>query len=121
MEGVATVVAGGESASAARAATQAGLRAGGVLERVFQTPQGPVQVYAEVTAEGSTAVVKNLAIYPADSEGAIKAGYTATRQGLRAIQAELKEAGFTQMRVENAYRIGGINPGRFTTFTVPLK
>jgi hypothetical protein len=28
-------------------------------------------VYAEITAEGSTAVVKNLAIYPADSEGAI--------------------------------------------------
>jgi hypothetical protein len=80
-----------------------------------------VQVYCEVTAEGSTAVVKNLAIYPASSEGALNVGYTQMRQGLRAIEGELKEAGFTEMRVENAYRVSGANPGRTTTFTVKLK
>jgi RHS repeat-associated protein len=111
----------GAGGAVGQTAGQLGLRAGGTIERIFQTSAGPVQVYCEVTAEGGTAVVKDLAIFPANSEGALNVGYTQMRQGLGAIQGELKDAGFTEMRVENAYRISGANPGRSTTFTVRLK
>jgi hypothetical protein len=57
----------------------------------------------------------------ANSKGTLNVGYTEMRQGLKALQGELKEAGFTEMRVENAYRVSGISPGRSTTFTVKLK
>ncbi|MFZ0993849.1 MAG: RHS repeat-associated core domain-containing protein [Candidatus Sulfotelmatobacter sp.] len=108
--------AGGEAAG------QLGVRAGGVIERVFQTPSGPVQVYCKITAEGDTAVVKELAIYPANSEGALNVGTMQMRQGLRAIQGELKEAGFTEMRIEPQYRVGGANAGGYTpSMTVKLR
>jgi RHS repeat-associated protein len=119
--GGAKTVAEETAVAAVETTAQAALRTGGVIERVFQTSAGPVQVYCEVTAEGTTAVVKDLAIFPANSEGAVNAGYTQIRQGLRAIQGELKQAGFSKMRVENAYRLGGANPGRTTTFTVTLR
>jgi hypothetical protein len=119
--GGAKTVAEETAVAAVETTAQAALRTGGVTERVFQTSAGPVQVYCEVTAEGTTAVVKDLAIFPANSEGAVNAGYTQIRQGLRAIQGELKQAGFSKMRVENAYRLGGANPGRTTTFTVTLR
>jgi RHS repeat-associated protein len=116
--------AGGTAAGEAggQAAGQLGVRAGGVIERVFQTPSGPVQVYAKITAEGDTAVVKELAIYPANSEGALNVGTMQMRQGLRAIQGELKEAGFTEMRIEPQYRVGGANAGGYTpSMTVKLR
>jgi RHS repeat-associated protein len=113
--------AGAARGAAGETAAQAAVRTAGVIDRVFQTSVGPVRVYCEVTVEGTTAVVRDLAIYPADSEGALNVGYTQMRQGLRVIQGDLKEAGFTDMRVENAYRVGGATPGRTTTFTVKLK
>jgi hypothetical protein len=85
-----------------------------VIERVFQTSSGPVKVFAKVEAEGSTAVIKELAIYPAESNTAISAGFTQTRQGIKAVLNELKEAGFTDFRMEPQYRIGGANAGGFT-------
>lgn len=54
----------------------------GIFDRVIQTSAGPVRVYAEVTAEGTTAMVKDLAIYPADSESSVNVGYTELRAGL---------------------------------------
>jgi hypothetical protein len=78
-------------------------------------------VTAEITAEGSTAVVKDLLIYPAESGKDLSVGYTQMRQGIRALADELKASGYTEMRVQEAYRTGGINPGRTTTFTVKLR
>ena len=100
--------------STASQVAQATLRTGGVIERVFQTSAGPVQVLAKVEAEGSTAVIKELAIYPAESNTAVSAGFTQTRQGIKAVLNELKEAGFTDFRMEPQYRIGGANAGGFT-------
>jgi len=71
-------------------------------------------------AEGQTAVVKNVLIYPAESEGAVQAGTTAMRQGLKGILSDLKAQGFTQARIE-AYRVSGAVPGRTMNLTVTLK
>ena len=79
---------------------------GGIIERVVQTSAGPVQVYARVEMEGSRAIIKELAVYPAESGSAINPGYTQTRQGFRAVLSELKEAGFTEYRIEPQYRVG---------------
>jgi hypothetical protein len=104
--------AGGTAAG--QTAGQLGVRGGGVIERVFQTSAGPVQVYAKVEAEGTTAVIKELAVYPAESNTAVSAGFTQTRQGLKAVLNELKESGFTDFRMEPQYRIGGANAGGYT-------
>jgi RHS repeat-associated protein len=97
------------------------LRIGGVIDQVIQTSAGPVRVYCDVTVEGTTAVVKDLLIYPADSTGSLDVGYSQMRQGIRALQQDLKAQGFDSMRVEDAYRISGANPGRSTTFTTKLR
>lgn len=108
--------AGGTAAGEATGQTtgQLGVRAGGVIERVFQTSAGPIQVYAKVEAEGTTAVIKEVAVYPAESNTAVSAGFTQTRQGLKAILNELKESGFTDFRMEPQYRVGGVNAGGYT-------
>jgi RHS repeat-associated protein len=100
--------------TAGEAAGQLGVRAGGIIERVFQTPSGPVQVYCKIVAEGDTAVVKELAIYPAESNTAINVGTVEMKQGLSAIKGELREAGFTEVRIEPQYRVGGANAGGYT-------
>jgi RHS repeat-associated protein len=110
--------AGGTAAG--EAAGQLGVRAGGVIDRVFQTSSGPVRVYAEVVAEGQTAVIKDVAIYPAASETGLQVGYTQMRQGLNGVLSDLKAQGFTQARIE-AYRVSGAVPGRTMNLTVTLK
>jgi hypothetical protein len=98
-------------------AAQAALRTGGVIERVFQTLSGPVQVFAKVEAEGSTAVIKELAIYPAESNTAVSAGFTQTRQGIKAVLNELKEAGLPIFVWSLNTGIGGANAGDFTALS----
>jgi hypothetical protein len=106
--------------AAGEAAGQLGVRAGGIIDRVFQTSSGPVRVYAEVVAEGQTAVIKDVAIYPAASETGLQVGYTQMRQGLNGVLSDLKAQGFTQARIE-AYRVSGAVPGRTMNLTVTLK
>jgi RHS repeat-associated protein len=109
-EGAGTVV--GEAS--AQTAGQLAVRSGGVIERIFQTSAGPVQVFAKVEAEGSTAVIKELAIFPAESNTALRVGFAQTRQGIKLVLKELKEAGFTDFRMEPQYRLGGANKGGYT-------
>jgi RHS repeat-associated protein len=123
IRGIAEGLFGGGARTAAEEATvatvestvQTALRTGGgVIDRVVQTAAGPVRVYAKVTAEGSTAVIKELAVYPTESGTAINVGYTGTRQVFKAVLSDLKEAGFTDFRMEPQYRVGGANAGGFT-------
>jgi hypothetical protein len=109
---------------AGEATGQLGARAGGIIDRITPTSAGPVRVYAEVVAEGETAVVKEVAVYPAASEGGLQVGYTQMRQGLNGILSDLKAQGFTQARIE-AYRSAqsGVaqGTGRMMNLTVTLE
>jgi RHS repeat-associated protein len=115
--------AGAAGTAAGEAAGQLGALAGGTIERIFQTSAGPVHVLVEVTAEGQTAVV-DMAVYPAAQKGALEVGQTAMRQIFNQLGAELKEQGFTAVRVAT-WRSGesGVaeGAGRFVNLTVKLK
>jgi hypothetical protein len=91
-------------AAAARAALQA---SGGVIDRIVQTSAGPVRIFARVEAEGETAVIKELAVYPTESAAPVGVGYTGMRQGFRQVLGDLKEAGYSDFRMEPQYRSGG--------------
>lgn len=100
---------GSGSRLAGAAAVREGLRAsGGVIRRVIQTSAGPVDVYAKVVAEGETAVIKELAVYPATGgDEILDVGYTQMRQGFKGVLSDLKEAGYSDWRMEPQYRSGG--------------
>lgn len=101
----------GSGSKLARAATvREGLKAsGGVIDRIVQTSAGPVRVYAVVGAEGETAVIKELAVYPATGKDEVlDVGYTGMRQAFKQVLSDLKEAGYDAFRMEPQYRSGGL-------------
>ena len=103
-----TTIGSGTRLAGTAAVRQALNASGGVIDRIVQTSAGPVRVYAVVTAEGETAVIKELAVYPVtDKDAILNVGYTGMRQGFRQVLSELKEAGYSDFRMEPQYRSGG--------------
>jgi len=101
-----------------------GGRLGGIIDQIIPTAAGPVRVYARVVADGETAVVDDLAVYPAASDGGLEVGYTQMSQGLRGLVSELGKRGFKQVSIE-AYRSIGSGvakgTGRMMRLTVRIK
>jgi hypothetical protein len=63
---------------------------------------------ARVEAEGETAVIKELAIYPSTGKDEIlNVSLSEMRQGIRQVLRDLKQAGYSDFRMEPQYRSGG--------------
>lgn len=112
--------AGETAGAAARTAAQAVFRTGGIIDRTVQTTAGPVRIIAQVDVEGTTVTIRDIAIYPTESEAPLSAGVSEMRQAIKPILSEAKEAGLTKAKIEY-HRTGGISPGTDRTLTITLK
>jgi hypothetical protein len=116
------------SQPAGPAAGTVAVRVTGYIYRTFQTTAGPVKVLFKVTPEGETAVVSDMNVFPTDSSGEINnqstlnVGTGQMKQIFKGIMQDLKEQGYTAIRVEPQYRMGGANAGGFTKeFTIKIR
>jgi hypothetical protein len=116
------------SAPAGPAVATVGVRIAGYIYRTFQTTAGPVKVLFKVTPEGETAVVSDMNVFPTDTSGEISnqmtlnVGTGQMKQVFRGIMRDLKEQGYTAIRVEPQFRMGGANAGGFTKeFTIKIR
>jgi hypothetical protein len=73
-------------------------------------PPGPVKIVGEVVVEGTKITIKNVSIFSAETGEKIEAGTGALLRGIRPFLAQLKDAGYTALRIL-ATRTTGANPG----------
>jgi hypothetical protein len=112
----------GEVAGVATGETvQAAGRFAGEFRRVFQTSAGPIDVSCNITAEGRTAVVKELLVYPEGADAKLAVGNGDMKAGFKALMQELKSMSFDFIRIEDTVRMNGATPGRPVNMTLRLR
>jgi hypothetical protein len=89
-----------------------------LFERAFETPEGVVDVLAEVEVEGTTLHFKDIAVYPRDVEK-IPPGSGAVRSAMNELAEEAASEGFEFLRI-TGIRYSGANPGREYDRTIDL-
>jgi RHS repeat-associated protein len=96
---------------------------GQAFERVIQTSQGPVQVYADIIVQGSKVTLKDLLVYPQNSAANLNGIFKELIRARSDLIRELKSQGFTELRIvaERAAQSLSKNPGHQIDITIPLK
>jgi hypothetical protein len=96
---------------------------GQAFERVIQTSQGPVQVYADIIVQGSKVTLKDLLVYPQNSAANLNGIFKELIRARSDLIRELKSQGFTELRIvaERAAQSSSKNPGHQIDITIPLK
>jgi hypothetical protein len=95
------------------------LRQGELFERYAQTSTGTVGVLAEVSLEGTTLHLKDLAVYPVGTKH-LDVGQREMAQLTRQLAEEARDLGFEQLRI-SGLRYSGAKRGKVVDFTIDLK
>ena len=98
--------------------------AGQEIDVVVETPQGPVRIVAEVVeVAGSKLTVKDVAVYATETGERLKVGTGDMLRALRPEFDQLKQAGYTAVRIlgDRSPAPGSANPGRAVDVTKVLK
>jgi hypothetical protein len=88
---------------------------GSGVERNFRFGDTTVGVLGDVSVNGTSLRISNLAIY-AEGEGAASIGTAAVRTMLHSVAAEAEAEGFASLTV-SGMRYSGANPRRVVTIT----
>lgn len=96
---------------------------GQAFERVIQTSQGPVQIYADIVVQGSKVTLKDLLVYPQNSATNLSGVFKELIRARGDLIRELKSQGFNELRIagERVANSSSKNPGHQIDITIPLK
>jgi RHS repeat-associated protein len=94
--------------------------AGQLFEHTFETNAGEVGFLAEVETSGSTLILKDVAVYPTGTPGALNVGTGQAMQALHQLESLARSQGFTQLQITGT-RLSGANPGGIVNITRNLK
>lgn len=79
-------------------------------DRYFDFPEGMIGVMADLFEDGETLVLKDVAIYPRDTEF-VAVGARQVREILHHVEEEARQLGFAKIRI-TAERLSGASPRR---------
>ena len=91
---------------------------GELFERTFETPEGDIDLLAEVAVEGSTLILRDVAVYPV-APGRLDIGTASVLRMRDQLAAEAAAMGFTALRL-TAMRVSGAAPGKQIDLTIDL-
>jgi hypothetical protein len=92
---------------------------GALYERSFETPEGWIDVLAEIAITGSRLELHDMAVYPRSLSRLDVSAPEVLRWARLALE-EIAEAGFAEIRV-TATRLSGAGPGRRVDLVIPLQ
>jgi hypothetical protein len=98
--------------------------AGQQIDEVIETPQGPIRIVAEVVdVVGSKLTVKDVAVYATETGDRVKVGTGSMVRALQPLFEQLKQAGYTSVRIlgDRSIAPGSANPGRAVDVTKILR
>jgi hypothetical protein len=92
---------------------------GELFERWYETPDGTLDVLAEVVVDGSRLELRDIAVYPRSAD---RLDVRAERLlgWLRELENEARSAGFAELRITGT-RLSGARPGRRVDVTIRLR
>jgi hypothetical protein len=81
------------------------------FDRTYPTDHGPIGILAEVQIDGDELSLKDLTIYPVETDRSLKVGVRQMLSIFDEIEQEARIQGFRRCTVE-AHRLSGAAPGR---------
>ncbi len=94
------------------------LRTGDLLHRSFQTPQGEVEILAEIVVEDTAIHLDDVAIYPKGTDR-LELGLHEVLAIRNALANELRQQGFDRLRI-SGMRYSGARPGKLVNLVIDL-
>ena len=92
---------------------------GELFERSYETPDGTVDVLAEIVVDGRRLELRDIAIYPRRA-GRLAVPTERLLRWLRDLEAEVRSAGFVELRITET-RLSGARRGRRVDVLIRLR